>query len=188
MPKNPTFGYILEGLGSDILVYVFNGHLAYFEVIWYILEGLGIYIPVCFTVILHILKCFGIFMVLCYIFPPLWYFVPRQIWQPWNRRNVTFVKIIKSTFLFFGGKGNLLTLASKWVSAVTRVCGGKINFWGVDFSNKSFRNYHAWKFRAITILPALKSAKNRPLDFFFRSTSFRPPNQSGFFLILASPY
>jgi hypothetical protein len=46
--------------------------LFYIEVIYDILRPLGIF-----------LWAFGNFVVIWYIFSPLWYVVPRKIWQPW---------------------------------------------------------------------------------------------------------
>jgi hypothetical protein len=38
-----------------------------------------------FATIVYILWAFGNFVVVWYIFPPLWYIVPRKIWQPCTR-------------------------------------------------------------------------------------------------------
>jgi hypothetical protein len=58
---------------------------------WQILEGLamenlGIFYDhlVYFTAIGNILGPFGIFCGNLVYFSPLWYFVPRKIWQPWS--------------------------------------------------------------------------------------------------------
>jgi hypothetical protein len=50
------------------------------------MENLGIFNDhvVYFTAIGNILGPFGIFCGNLVYFSPLWYFVPRKIWQPWS--------------------------------------------------------------------------------------------------------
>jgi hypothetical protein len=66
--KKTQFVYILEGLGMENLVLVISN----------ILLPLGTYIY----------WVFGNFVVIWYIFPPLWYILPRKIiWQSWSNSD-----------------------------------------------------------------------------------------------------
>jgi hypothetical protein len=73
--KSP-FGQILEGLAKED-VGIFFGHLVYFIDIWYLLWTFGIFYG-------HLVY----FMDIWYIITPLWYVVPRKIWQPRSGRGV----------------------------------------------------------------------------------------------------
>jgi hypothetical protein len=75
--QKSQFGKILEGLGMENAG-VLYGHLLYlrsfgiFTIIWYIYGHLANFMAIWYTY----------FVVIWYIFPPVWYFVPRIIWQP----------------------------------------------------------------------------------------------------------
>jgi hypothetical protein len=64
--QKSQFGYILDDVGFEILLYTYFDHLEYF------------------TTIIKMLRAFGNFVVIWYIFSLLWYLVPRKIWQPWS--------------------------------------------------------------------------------------------------------
>jgi hypothetical protein len=65
-PFGIVFDHLVHFCGPCVVIWyiwwlfgVFCGHLVYFKVIWYILWSFGIFFP-------------------------LWYVVPRKIWQPWS--------------------------------------------------------------------------------------------------------
>jgi hypothetical protein len=64
--KKPNLGKFWRFLQSKMLVYY--GHLVHFTVFWYILWTFGIF-------------CGNL---ACKLFQ-FWYFVPRNIWQPWSK-------------------------------------------------------------------------------------------------------
>jgi hypothetical protein len=75
----------LEGIAKGG-VSMFYEYLVYFTANWYILWT------------------FGMFCGNLVYFPPFWYFVPRQIWQPCTKPSNSFARLLPKTFVNTGKK------------------------------------------------------------------------------------
>jgi hypothetical protein len=80
LPKSTNLGKFWRAWEWKMLLYIL--------VMWNILRTIG-----------YIFLAFGNCVVIGYIFSPLWYFVPRKIWQPWSERRLPLNFRYEKTFL-----------------------------------------------------------------------------------------
>jgi hypothetical protein len=103
--KNPNLGKFWRALDLKMFTY--------FMAIWNSLQTFG-----------DILWPFGIFCGNLVYFSPFWYFVPRKIWQPWRRFEISWVNLTTRTKHHFllaqylhGPKNEYLGKVIKWIKS-----------------------------------------------------------------------